>query len=73
LIVHLENQSEGPEVLFVKFFEKYSNVKIFDIKKPLGLNEESRKPVKTNYRMLIMTPVEPFRNSSRNVTKSTFK
>eukprot|EP01080_Neovahlkampfia_damariscottae_P000921 gene921-9830_t len=74
VIICLENPNEKiPDILFMKFFEKYSNINSFDTKKPLGLNSESTKPTKSNFRMLIMTPMEPYRNTARNVTKSTFK
>lgn len=75
VLVCMENPKQTPEGLILKFFEKYNNYEIFDVKKPLGLNEKSISAYKNskNNRMLIITPIEPYKNSARNITKSTFK
>lgn len=73
--IYLQNQDASPEELVKKFFATFSQLKIWDTRNPICVSPESAKvsKFKGNNRMLVITPVEPFKNSCRNVTKSTFK
>lgn len=75
IIVLMENSKYSPQEIIFKFFQKYNNYEVFDVKKPLALNEKSIANFKNtkNNRILIITPNEAYKNAARNVTKSTFK